>query len=601
MKKFQYILFSLLVLSLAACQQDPEREPSPVFAGTAIYFPMANEKGLEADPAEGITDHVVTIARSYADEAADYTLTVLTNTDGIFTVPASVHFNQGDTIQTFNIHFEGLQEGITYSLSITVDKQYINPYLSESALYEMSMTNISWTPAAEKAVIVEGFIAGVFGAKAYAFYCDYMQASLSDGRKMFRFINPYHRVCESDEPDNFGIWDAYPEMYDEDLLAGNNYHMQVNVSADGLVTIPPFAMGFDWGYGEEEGGSILGIISDEVDSYDYGHYTDGVIRFDDGNIYMYDDGYYVGAELLIYLSAEQYQAEMSHIEDYNTIEWTPVSGDIHQFSSQAFPATASDKTLYKAVDIDPTNPESEYKNLYMLGDLYTEGFGLAFYINADGSMDIPERQPTGVKFAGLDIFMSATGEYTTKNLKGTDIHKISLSLQLITKRQLESEKGDYLNEYKEVFFYGEKEPVWTMSDYIGEGSFIADELDEPIAVTVAAGNIDTLLITGLDYAAEAAVASYNDQIIATYDADKQAMVIRAQTLSKVKLIVGDKKPTLAPNLSIIKQGEVTESPLFLHYDYDGKITISNPEDADGMRIEALSLHLNDYTWPALTF
>ena len=609
MNKIHYITLAVLMLLISACQKEITREPSQVFAGTALYFPLSDERGLEFDPADGITSHTVLVARTASTAAQDYKLLVTLNEKDKYVVPATVHFGEGEATSSIEITFAEMEEGVPYSLELEVEKEYINPYTELRGNYQMSVTYVAWTTSETPAVMLDGFVGPMFGMPAYPFYCEYQYATFSDGRKMYRFLNPYNHYFEGEDPDEYGVFECFPLNAKEDMLnPEGDYHMVVSVSTKNEVMIPDFAAGIDYGYGAIYCGSVLGILDDDDATYSYGTMSeDGIITLKAGDGYYYDDGYYTtGDDVVIYLDVEVYKQHASHIEDYNTdVDWEPIKGDVSVFISTTNEPYDEAARLCTAVDPEGgKNPESELYNLFMLKDVYKPGFGMAMYIREDGSVDIPAAQPTGMMVFGQKIYMSGQGEKSSYSLGGVTMNRLVLTVNMYNESQLLSDDGEFMGTFTETYFYAEKEPQWSKADYLGKRVFTyLDANLEPVEkTTTIQAREDSLFIHGTDYAAEKALSEYNDVIVALYDDETQGFYIPEQELQKVKMTVSNKNINVTPKLSMTLDGDsaIVVDSLAFSFDYNGDIVITNSEEANGFMIDGRGVTLANCNFPYWT-
>lgn len=605
MNKIQYITLAVLMLLISACQKEITREPSPVFSGTALYFPLSNERGLEFDPADGITSHSVLVARTDSTAAQDYKIVVTVNEKDKYIVPTTLHFDANEATTTLEILFDNMEEGVQYNLELHVEDEFINPYSELLGTYQLSVTYVGWTTSETPAVMLDGFVGPMFGMPAYPFYCQYQYASFSDGRKMYRFLNPYNHYFEGEDSDEYGVFECYPlnayeDMYDPD----GEYHMVVTVSTDGEVMIPDFEAGIDYGYGHIYCGSVLGILDDDDATYSYGTMSeDGIITLKAGDGYYYDDGYYLTSDdVVIYLDVEVYKQQASHIEDYNTdVEWKLCEGDVAMYISITGEQYNEAPKLYSAVDPeDGKNPDSEFYNLYMIKDIYAPGYGMAMYINEDGSIEIPAAQPTGMVVLGHNIYMGGSGQKMSYELQGVTMNRFILNVNLSTESQLLSDNDEYMGTFTEVYFYAEKAPLWTKDDYLGKKAFsyIDSNWELIEKTTMIEAREDSLFIRGLDYAADQALSEYDDVIVAIFDEETQGFYIPNQVLQKVKMNVSNKNITIKPTLDIITlDDEMVKDSLAFHYDYNGQITITNGDATNGFNIVGKGMNLATCYFP----
>lgn len=579
----KYIPYLAAALLLAGCADNIQRTESPTFPSdsAAVYFSAPDETGSETDPTQGVTTHSVTIERTQTAGSLTVPLTVLENTDDIFTVPSTVTFEDNAATATFEVAFPDAELGKEYFLTLSVDDGHTNPYLTAQATYQLSMTLISWTDAPEQAVIVDGFFSMYnINGKDYPFYCSYQTATLPDGSTRYRFLNPYNVVAPSDcEPDEYGIFPVWPLFEDGDVVDPDaNGNMVVSVDNDHNVTIANFLIGADLGYGVEYGGSVIGNYAalGESDSYNPGTLADGVITFAAGDLYIYEDDVYSAGAMSIYLSAAAYQSEVSaiHITDFNDPQWQwdTLANATTQYESQLFGVRWQDQPLCAAVDLDPEHgTSSEFLNLYYLPSLYADGYGFAFYWNPeDGSISVPANQPTGKTLFDKQIVISSAGTAVanTYSVQGETV------TELIFPLSVQTDDGNLIGSYSETYLFAANAIRFTSADYTGaftlNGTPFVEE--DATSLPVEIGEADgTFAITGIPYA---------KSVLAQYNESANFLTVSAQTLATQKVNGQFKKMSLLTTMG----GEETDAPLLLEMSLRGIIELSPLSEADGFAI-----------------
>lgn len=256
MKKLN-ILFAALAMMLVGCKEKDNWTPGLEVSPNAqtLFFEVCDETGIECDPADPITEWPVVVSRTDAKlNECQVALQVLENTDEVYTVPAMVAFAEGETEALVTIQVGQMKPGQLYKLRMMLSMEAINPYteLSEvcagsSVVYEMSINPIPWSEV-RQGVIEDGLIDDWFGTGMWAFYADYQIAEMPDGSTKIRILNAYNRPCMAEEPDELGIWEAYPYMAPGDELEGD-YVISLEIDEDGNAFMPLAELGFDWGYG----------------------------------------------------------------------------------------------------------------------------------------------------------------------------------------------------------------------------------------------------------------------------------------------------------------------------------------------------------------
>ena len=230
---------------------------------------------------------------------------------------------------------------------------------------------------------------------------------------------------------------------------------------------------------------------------------------------------YTGGEF-IFEWIDGYPGEIPEprITDFNSIAYIEIPGEVGDFNSKAFYDSFWEQTISLAVDMDESNPESQYKNLFNLSDLYVDGYGLAFYYDGE-NVTIPESQPTGttIKEAVYVSQSDVIASSVTTTAKGVKIYTLGLNFHY--------EDGTSLGDFEETFFYSEEAVTYEKSDFLGnfkltgKDQFGGDD-DADMDVTIEAGAEENeFMINGVDLAAD---------IIATFNPETSVMSIAPQAL-----------------------------------------------------------------------
>ncbi|MDR1809352.1 MAG: hypothetical protein LBR34_02970, partial [Prevotella sp.] len=207
---------------------------------------------------------------------------------------------------------------------------------------------------------------------------------------------------------------------------------------------------------------------------------------------------YTGGEV-IFEWVEGYEGEIPEVINYNSMAVEEIPGAVSELHSTAFFNGIWAQTLTKAVDLHPDTPESLYKNLYYLPDLYADGYGLAFYYDGT-TVDIPASQKTGAQYRSQDVYVSQseTIESTVAIVNGITVYTLGLAFHLAD--------GTSLGDFAETLYYSENPIEYAIEDFYGNYKLTGTTAfegypDALMDVTIAAGaTTNTLVITGIDFA-----------------------------------------------------------------------------------------------------
>jgi hypothetical protein len=589
--------FSMLFLILlGACNDYTDSvESSPEVSDdcVGVYFPESNSSAFELEPTE-TTEITLTIARTDSTSAVDVPLTVETNDSDVFVIPGTVSFAAGEAETDFTVSFSEADEGITYNLELAVEgDDYVNPYSSLSSTLSTSVTRIKWETIDEPMVYVDGTFNAIWGLSNYAMYVYGEKAELGDVVR-YRFKNVYmYGTGEYDEDDDYvvvadedGIYDGYPYVWPGEFDETTDYYTTIEIDdPDGLsgdVFMYAHEIGVDWNYGMMSIGSVYLNVSEDLASYPLGTLEDDVITFPENSLYMSMADYSSGAEYAsslptyIYLTKDAYLSSSLGIEDYNDLEYDEIAGEVSEFESDAYSESWT-QTFGQVVDLDPDNDDSEYKNLYVLPDLYTTGYGVAFYAE-DGEIDVPDDQSVGVLIFGEAIYVSQSDSLESSievTSKGVTIYTLGLAFHL--------EDGTIIGEYTETFYYSEDAIEYTIDDFVGTFTMTGSSQfsgydDAEMTVTIAEGESDdALIITGVDYA---------EEIEATFDESTGVMSIAPQALAD--LVVDDVTYDLTL-YTTDADGYSTTSVVDFSFNMSGNLVTTSTSVGDGYLIYSVAI------------
>lgn len=272
MKNRKYI-YGLLVLFLAittfySCQDDAVvYEPAEKVANDQVYFPSTSSLSINASSIA--TFHEIAIARVKADNAITVPLT-LTGGNGLYSIPASVTFNSGQTQTTFRLTYDPNKVGFnTFSnLVISVGEAFKTPYGITDYAFTIGIP-APWKTLG-KGTIFDGFVGAFYGVANVSWEVEIQENDLQPG--FFRLVNPYAAKYPYNDT---GDWDTSKDYYFE-IHAENPDAVYINMQETGM----------DWGYGKFIFGSLAGYymsrgetFAQQIEKGRTGTFKDGVITF----------------------------------------------------------------------------------------------------------------------------------------------------------------------------------------------------------------------------------------------------------------------------------------------------------------------------------
>ena len=147
-KIFMLAGIAMLGFAMSSCSDDDNdyTPGEPVSADCPAVSFVAEETGksIELDPTDP-TEVTFTVTREKADAAASYNLTVLSNTDDVFVVPATVDFAAGAKEANVKATFNNAEVGKTYALEVALDDAVIDVYkTSTRKSFTFKAVRVKW-------------------------------------------------------------------------------------------------------------------------------------------------------------------------------------------------------------------------------------------------------------------------------------------------------------------------------------------------------------------------------------------------------------------------------------------------------------------------
>lgn len=287
MKKIYSIFYTLLVLVAVtvfhSCSED-EYQAAEQLSNAQVFFPTSNSATINIS--KSVTSFDILVKRMNTDGALSVAI-VSDGGDGLYNIPTTVEFADGDNEATLTITYD--PNAIDYDLFTDIaikisDESLITPYgMSE---YDFSVGIPAPWKSLGKCTFVEDFITSFYGVSNIPYAVEIQENELLPG--YFRLVNPFGAAYGYNEE---GDWDASRDWY-----------LEIHAENPDAVYIDVQQTGMDWGSGMISVGSMAGYYIAKGQTLEQvqaqgltGTYVDGVITFPVGTLLISEAGYDGGA------------------------------------------------------------------------------------------------------------------------------------------------------------------------------------------------------------------------------------------------------------------------------------------------------------------
>ena len=204
-------LSMLLIVALAACSDFEDTElisPDKPAGNQGVFFPTTNTAAHELEPTDP-TQIIVTVSRSSSSGSASIPVSVVTNDDEVFNVPATADFDDGETETDLVITFPNADEGVTYNLALAVEgEQAVDPYGAGAISTATQVTRIKWEAVEDPLIYMDGTFEGAgWGDNSRPMYVYAEKAQLGSSVR-YRLKNVY-APATSENPDADGVYNGF--------------------------------------------------------------------------------------------------------------------------------------------------------------------------------------------------------------------------------------------------------------------------------------------------------------------------------------------------------------------------------------------------------
>lgn len=322
------LLLAVAVFTFTACENNPQREPSPEDSPLAVSFTNGGDPAAKVNLAKDPLETIVALHRSCNLDKADTIKVTVVEADPVFVIDPVFIFAPGDKEVAHKVTFATGEADSTYTFKLELPENKVSPYLAGHSTFEYTVLLELWSEPA-LGVFVEQTVGPAFGAGVNAWYVEFQTAENPDGSMRLRMINPYASF-KSDDPDADGIYDGNPWTDEGDVDESQDYNFVLNISPDGEVRFPDLYTYLGIGWGDYTNQCFVDYARGTGAAGTYGRYEKekGKIVFDaKDNSMLWGAGgsiYAVQANFVFYLSKAAYLADQEEEED-------PVDADVNTY------------------------------------------------------------------------------------------------------------------------------------------------------------------------------------------------------------------------------------------------------------------------------
>lgn len=237
---FTIVFLSVMALSLGSCTEEYEYSAADKVEGQQVYF--SNALGSTLNLSDTESNFALTLNR--IDTSSELTVNLtLSDESGIYSIPSSVTFAQGDSAVQFNLSYDPakLEYDVFNSVTIAIaDADYTTPYGNSSYTFSAGM------PSPYVSIGV-GRFADNYLVSGYA-EVEIMQNQNNPNE--FRIMHPYDEIAEFLGSTDGGGMPTYPDQYPEYLQVyvlqpGDQYPNGTAVTGEGMVYFDEASVGVD--------------------------------------------------------------------------------------------------------------------------------------------------------------------------------------------------------------------------------------------------------------------------------------------------------------------------------------------------------------------
>lgn len=225
---FTMLLLSVTALTLGSCTEEYEYSGAKA-EGEQVYF--SNALGSTVNLSNTESSYAIQLNRINTSDELTVNLT-LNDESGIYSIPSSVTFAQGDSIATFNLSYDPtkLEYDVFNSVTIAIaDADYTTPYGNSSYTFNAGMPS-------PYVSIGTGRFADNFFVSGYA-EVEIMQNQ--NNPNQFRIMHPYDEFAEFFESEGYNLSGTPSEYLELQILQPGDNLAGTTVTKSDLVYFSP--------------------------------------------------------------------------------------------------------------------------------------------------------------------------------------------------------------------------------------------------------------------------------------------------------------------------------------------------------------------------
>ena len=369
MKKYIYslVIATLALVGFTACSSDDNDYQKASVSGEQVYF--SNETATTVNVTKDATSFSIPVLRVNTAGALNVALTV-TDESGLFTIPSSISFADGESKATLTIGYDPtkLEYDDYKTISLAIADEQLKTVYGMSAIKLSVGIKSPWVPLG-KGSITDDIVASIFSVPNYTWEVQIEENGAQPG--FYRVINPYNT-------------DAYPLNEDNAYTISTDPHyLYVHAEDPDAVYIALFATGISLNesYGEVSFQSLgnyyitaggksvadikaaghVGTLKEGVISFPVKELLWGMALYGGGSVTYYANSHGLFSIVLPGYSKKDYSVGV----EFNGI-FTDVAGQAHAVAQIDLGA---DATNVKAVVLEADADDSAVADALASGDL----------------------------------------------------------------------------------------------------------------------------------------------------------------------------------------------------------------------------------------